>query len=273
MAKDAPEYMKLIIKKGTFMLRVLLFLLGIITVIWFLLPFFTKRILNIGNATGIIFGILLMALGIFGPRLLLVGGAMIHGSWWQRFLYKLFFGLLGLAVTTVIVCSVKMYRFATWKPEKNAVALVLGCKTYGDRPSLMLEERLDAALSYLEENPETSCVVSGGKGPDETVSEAEVMQQYLLDKGIDASRIYVENQSTNTRENIAFSSEIIKSQGLGDEVAIVTNEFHEYRAMQIATYNGLIPGAVPGKTALWLFPTYYVRELYSIAYESVRDLL
>ena len=95
------------------------------------------------------------------------------------------------------------------------------------------------------------------------------MYLYLTDSGIVSDRIYKEDQSTTTRENLAFSYEIIKEQGLNENIAIATNNFHEYRAGKIADDLGLKHGAVSGDTALWLLPTYYARELLAILYEWV----
>lgn len=95
------------------------------------------------------------------------------------------------------------------------------------------------------------------------------MYLYLTNNGIAPERIYQEDRSTTTRENLAFSYEIIKEQGLNDKIAIATNNFHEYRAGKIADSIGLEYGAVPGSTALWLLPTYYARELFAVLYEWV----
>lgn len=95
------------------------------------------------------------------------------------------------------------------------------------------------------------------------------MYRYLINKGIDASRLYKEENSTTTRENLLYSKQLIEEQGLHPVIAIATSEYHEYRAGQIAGKLGITYAAVPGKTAIWLFPTYYVRELYGILYEWV----
>ena len=87
-------------------------------------------------------------------------------------------------------------------------------------------------------------MVSGGKGSDEDIPEAEAMYTYLVKKGIDPSRIYQEDKSTNTRENLTFSYEIIKENQLEQTLAIATNEFHEYRAIYLANDLGLVPGSV-----------------------------
>jgi uncharacterized SAM-binding protein YcdF (DUF218 family) len=159
---------------------------------------------------------------------------------------------------------------------ENATAIVLGCRVYGERASQSLRERLEAAYEYLVEHPAADCVVSGGQGDGEDISEAECMYRWLVEKGIDPSRIYKEDQSTSTEENIAFSKGVIEENGLFQKVVIISNEYHIFRAGMIADDQGLVWGAKAARTASWLFPTYYVRELYAILAEWFcinRDIL
>lgn len=95
------------------------------------------------------------------------------------------------------------------------------------------------------------------------------MYRYLVSHGIDAARLYKEEQSTSTRENLYYSCLLIEEQGLSPSLAIVTSDYHEYRAGQVAKDLGLDYGAVPGRTAWWMFPTHYVRELYGILCEWI----
>ena len=78
------------------------------------------------------------------------------------------------------------------------VLIVLGCAVRGERVSLTLKLRLDAALEYLEHSPNTAVIVSGGKGDGENISEAEAMKRYLAAHGVDESRIITEDKSTST---------------------------------------------------------------------------
>ena len=73
------------------------------------------------------------------------------------------------------------------------------------RDRLTLARRLDAALAYLEENPKAYVVVSGGQGAGEDISEAEAMRRYLAARGIEESRILMEDKSMSTLENFLFS--------------------------------------------------------------------
>lgn len=82
---------------------------------------------------------------------------------------------------------------------------MLGAGLNGDKPSAVLEMRLEKARLYLQEHPQTVVIVSGGQGPTEPVSEAESMKNWLMEKGIPNSRIIMEDKSTTTAENIRYS--------------------------------------------------------------------
>ena len=95
------------------------------------------------------------------------------------------------------------------------------------------------------------------------------MYQYLVSKGIAPHRLYQEDKSTSTRENILFSYQLIKKENLPKAITIITNEFHEYRAQTIARRLNIKSYAISAHTAWWLFPTYFVREIFGIVYEFI----
>lgn len=250
------------------MFRLILMIIGGLCFIWFALPLTLSVSLNIGNATGLVVSVLLFLYGLLLPR--------IHEilTMWRdhnvlRWLYRSIFGVIALIVLLVVVESACMIVAANKKPDSGATLVVLGCRVYGERASLSMVERLDAAYNYLTENPDAKCVLSGGQGQGEDITEAECMYRYLVNKGIDASRLYKEENSATTRENLLFSERLMEEQGLNPVIAIATSEYHMYRAGTIANSLAISWAAVPAKTAIWLFPTYYVRELYGILYEWI----
>lgn len=258
-------------KQNSLTSRILRFIgvvIGAILFLWFLLPLAVAGIMNIGNITGIVLSIFLMLYMSFLP--------MMNGwiaSWWkEKIQRRILFGCGALIMTIALLAAIEtgcMINANAKAPAKNATAVVLGCRVYGERASLSLVERLEAAYEYLEENPEAVCVVSGGQGTGENISEAECMYRWLVGKGIDKGRIYKEDRSTSTEENIVFSKAVIKENNLNENIAIITSEYHSYRATVIAEKHGFSYGTAPGKTALWLFPTYYIRELYAILAEWI----
>lgn len=185
---------------------------------------------------------------------------------WSKTAGKLVLLFLG---TVTVVCagfcvffSVNMARYAERElpaGEAPEAVIVLGCQVRGEVPSTMLAQRLDAALATLSEYPDAVCVVSGGKGNGENVSEAEAMRRYLAERGVEDSRIITEDKSVSTRENIRFSAELLKERGI-DTAVIVTNEFHQYRADIYARRNGITAGHHSNRTPVYNLANYWVRE-------------
>lgn len=149
-------------------------------------------------------------------------------------------------------------------PDKPQTVIVLGCRVNGTTPSLMLAERLNAALQYLEEHPEAACIVSGGQGPDEQITEAAAMRSYLLQRGISDDRILTEEKSENTAQNLRYSAEILKAGGLPSDVAVVTDSFHQFRGQREAKKQGLAPSAVNARTPWYMYESYFLRELMAV---------
>lgn len=117
-------------------------------------------------------------------------------------------------------------------------------------------------MQYLEENPYTKAVLSGGKGEGEDISEALAMREYLVAHGIDPERLILEERSTSTAENLKFSLELI---GLDHSVGVVTNHFHVFRGTAIGRKCGcreIYP--IPSKYRSWRLLIYIPREILAI---------
>lgn len=247
-------------------LRILLMIGAAVSFAWFTVPLALSVSFSIGNGTGIACSVLLFLYALFLPRLCVAWAAWRERKGMRRLVYGLLAFLAGI-VCLVAMESACMFSAAQKKPQDAAVVVVLGCRVYGEQASLSLGERLAAALSYLREHETAVCILSGGQGDGEDITEAECMYRYLVGQGIAASRLYKEECSKSTRENLLYSKQIMEENGWGPEIAIVTNEYHMYRAGRIAKTLGLWYGAVPAASAWWMFPTHYVRELYAILYE------
>lgn len=90
------------------------------------------------------------------------------------------------------------------------------------------------------------------------------MKEYLVKQGIDALRITTEEQSTNTQENLANSLTIIDKAGMSRQLAIVTDEYHQFRAGKIAERLGAVPYSVCATTPWYIFSACYMRELLAL---------
>ncbi len=167
------------------------------------------------------------------------------------------FGLLFVSVEIRIFC-------AMWKrpPEKMGYLVVLGAQVRGERISRALKRRLDCAAEYMQRNPETKAILSGGQGKGEAVSEAEAMERYLQEKGIAKERLIPEAASTSTWENLENSRKLLPDPSR--EVGIVTNNFHVYRAVLTAKEAGYEkPKGLSADSAKILLPNYLTREFFA----------
>ncbi len=143
--------------------------------------------------------------------------------------------------------------------DKADVYIVFGCKTHGYTPSMLLSFRLEKAYELLEANPDAYAVLSGGRGEDETVSEAESMRAYLTGRGISEERLILEDRATSTEENIRYSMQLINDRKLkADTVAAVSSDYHEKRIVYQAGKLGYDLEPAPAKTP---FSRYFYANL------------
>ena len=133
----------------------------------------------------------------------------------------------------------------------------------------MLSYRINSAYDYLTKNPKSVAILSGGQGRGESISEAQCMFNELTEKGIEPNRLYLEDKSTNTFENISFSKNIIDKYGFSTEVAVATSNFHLKRATMIAEKQGLTAKRISAETSQFLIPTYYVRDTLGVIKEFI----
>ncbi len=153
--------------------------------------------------------------------------------------------------------------------NNNVTVVVLGCKVNGTQPSRMLEGRLDAAAEYLLTHPGVNCIVTGGAGSDEALPEAVVMKQYLVEKGVSASRIKIEDQSTSTRENLTNALEVANANNYYTTFYIVTDRFHQLRASLICDELNITSYSLSCETPWYLTMNYWFREMFALAYHTV----
>ncbi|MCR4796097.1 MAG: YdcF family protein [Ruminococcus sp.] len=226
-------------------------------------------IVNLGNCAGMgVCGILTLIF-IFWGRF----ASFIEKSW-EKPLGKVLISLVGaftvVSVVLAVFISVFMVKASDDPPrDENTTIVVLGCKVKNGAPSRMLARRLEAAYDYLSEHESVCAVVSGGKGDDEAISEAQCMKEWLVNKGIAPERIYMEDRSVNTEENLRFSKEIISANGLPEKITLVTDSYHQLRAEMIAEKQDIKAYNISGYTSWYLVPTYWVREWFGVVYYKI----
>jgi len=161
------------------------------------------------------------------------------------------------------------------KTEKEAVdyLIVLGARLYGEVPSPSLLERLKVAHQYLEAYPNVKVVVSGGQGQGEDVAEGYAMAGYLMNQGIEESRIIIEDQSTNTFENLSLSLEKIRKNDHKEKITVLiaTNKYHIFRSKMLARRLGMTPYGLPAKIPPTVMMKSYIREYFAVIKSFLYD--
>lgn len=184
--------------------------------------------------------------------------------------------VFGFVSFVIVECNIAAGMRGDTNPE-NEFAIVLGAGIYGTRPSATLVSRLDKAYEFLSEYPESKAILSGGQGEGEDITEAEAMKRYLIDKGIAEDRLYTEQRSRSTAENIEYSFEILQdlTEMRPVKATIISNNFHLYRAAKLAGNIG-----IDAKTAgapvpkIGLVPlSCAVREYFSVMFMYAKNII
>lgn len=225
---------------------------------------------------------------VLGIGCLLIGGWVRHVYRKGNTLPRVFsISILSLAGAVLLFFGIMigmLIHDAYTKPKQDAdYMILLGARVKGSQITTNLKYRLEVATEYLSDNLDTMVVVSGGQGEGENLSEAEAMRNYLIEHGILADRILLEDGSVNTDQNIRNSLNMIqdyeKSQSRTTEpksrvkrIVLVSNGFHLYRATRIAgkqlkelqdEENTVVEG-LGSRTMLYTLPTSYVREVFAV---------
>lgn len=208
--------------------------LAVVLGVLFILYFLAIGIVAI-HGTNFYFIWLIMGAALIGWAICMKKGILIpHIPVWIRRGFLILF-CLGCALF-VVVEGMIVSGFGAKGKEGLDYIIVLGAQMKAHGPSRVLKMRLDKACDYLVKNPDTIVIVSGAKGNDEHISEAQGMYDYLVEQGISPERIIKEDQSRNTSQNINYSSAFLDKEK--DSVGIVTNNFHIFRATHIAEKSG-----------------------------------
>ncbi|MCI1962479.1 MAG: YdcF family protein [Clostridiales bacterium] len=211
-----------------------------------------------------------LGLGMVGLTVCIFWGKVLRLVCAKRKRRILFYGLLGLFATGICWCIALSFFISRAKPEipaekENLPVLILGSKVDGTEPSVDLQKRIDRAADWLLSHPNSIAVACGGEGTGEKVTEAEVIREKLLEKGIEPGRILLENRSVNTEQNLFYAKKVLLENNLPNkEVLLLTDDYHLYRALLIAKQNGLTAWGISVSTPPLVFPALFARELFAV---------
>ena len=243
-------------------LREVFLILGVVLIVETLI-ISTLSNYNLGVILPAFFGVPLVFLAFMLPKM--EHGFLLFLKWMIALCYAVAIGIF-------FVCGFLMIRAASEGEHVEADAIiVLGAAVHGDKVTWVLENRLNTAMEYMEEHPKTICIVSGGQGAGETVTEASAMKQYMVERNMDPSRIFTEEKAKNTKENFEYSKVIIDEKlGNNARIAFVTTNFHVFRAGQVARAQGVNAVGIPAEDVWYLRLNNFLRECVGICVYALR---
>ncbi len=176
--------------------------------------------------------------------------------------------ILCIGILIVGVTEALIIKASFGDPKESCeYVLVLGAKVRHDGPSVSLMNRIDAAYDYLTEHPDAIAIVSGGKGQDEPMTEAQCMYDHLTARGIDPSRVWMEDKATSTWENMNFTLALIE-QRTGtrpEKIGLISSEYHLFRAGLFARDCGVESVGIPAHTTrLSQMINHFMREVAGV---------
>ena len=174
--------------------------------------------------------------------------------------------VLGMVLMTATGIWIGTSMKGSEDPEADYV-VVLGAGVNGTVPSISLEERLKAVYDYLEKYPDAIAILSGCQGSGEDISEAQCMYNWLRERGVEESRLWMDEKATTTRGNITCPLELIEERTgqRPQKLALVSSEYHLCRSELIGRQEGIMPLGVPAETRnVFYLSNMFVREIFGV---------
>ena len=256
-------------------IRIILILLGLYIIYLYIPPLISLGVINAGNIFGFALGGGLILLGCLLNKIISFIKLQIEAGKLKAVLITLISLLLVALIffITFFATLGSVISHSRYTAENEKTVIVLGCQIRGSMPSMTLVQRAHAAADYLNAHPDSIAIAAGGQGADEDLSEGQCIYNLMTEAGIDGNRIYIEDKSTSTDENIANAKEIIDIMDFDNNVAIVTSEYHQYRASLICKKNGLTASSVPAPSSPKGKPTFFTREVFGVWAQWVKAVV
>lgn len=164
--------------------------------------------------------------------------------WPFRLAFKILGAVLALCLLYVAVTFVQVWLTSRENNAHRADAiLVFGTAANLYTPGVDLTARLTRALALYDDHLAPLIAVTGGKLHGDLFTEAQISERWLEQRHVPMSAIVVGN-GADTWDNVASVAPALKLDGVAS-VLVVTDPFHEDRAMAITSSFGFSPSATP----------------------------
>jgi len=146
--------------------------------------------------------------------------------------------LLVFALGYLIALTIRIGRQSTRDEARPSdVIIVMGAAEYRGHPSPVFKLRLDHAVTLYQQHLAPWIMTTGGPGGDPSFTEGGVGRSYLIDRGVPAESIIVEDEGESTAYSLSAASEILRRMGLHSCV-IVSDGYHLFRVKRILQREG-----------------------------------
>ena len=151
---------------------------------------------------------------------------------------------LGMALRSVILLGTALILFFCGKVAVGSLidtaqpaqhAIVLGMALQNGRPTDDLLSRVDTARRYLAQNPDTTLILTGGNAGEDGRTEADVMRDLLLARGVSEESLRLEDQASTTKENFRNTAQMLDRSA---PVLLISSNYHMDRAVRTAESAG-----------------------------------
>lgn len=179
--------------------------------------------------------------------------------------------LLILSVAFTFYTVAGMVARIPHRRRRYDAIVVLGAALKADGTvTPLLGNRVRKGIACWKEHPEARLIMSGGQGSDEAKAESHAMRDFALSQGVPANSVLVEDRSTSTYENLAFSQELREREGLEREgrVLVVSDDYHVFRALLITRQLGFPADGAGSRVRIYFSLNALVREW--VAYVHLR---
>lgn len=178
-------------------------------------------------------------------------------------------GYLGFVFTAYLLYGSLYPALMARSGRPVDAVVVLGSGLIDGQVPPLLASRLHRGREVFDRlaergTPARVLVTSGGRGPDEPVAEGEAMAAYLVADGMPADLVLVEDESRNTDENLGNTAGMLAAQGITGPIAVVTSDFHAFRAALLMRKHGLAGYGIGSPTARYYWPSAVIREFFAV---------
>jgi uncharacterized SAM-binding protein YcdF (DUF218 family) len=112
-------------------------------------------------------------------------------------------------------------------------AVILGASVWNDKPSPVFQERINHGIWLYKNGYVKYLIFTGGTGKNSNISESFVAMNYAIENSIPIEKIFIEEKSRVTFENIFYARNIIRNKNFSKSI-IVSDPLHMKRAITMA---------------------------------------